>query len=304
MKLALIGGVSSTLTALEALIAARVDVTCVGGLTEELADTVSDFQSLRPPAEQAGIPYLAFRKVRSPEVTDFLARHPADMLWVIGLSQLVPDELIANYRFGGVGFHPTMLPQGRGRAPVAWTILKQARAAVNLFYLAAEADAGDIIVQREVPVLADDYSEDLIARTNEVLAQVITDLAPDLRGDAPLAAVSQDHERATFYEKRSPADGEIDWEQPTKDIYRLIRAAGRPYPGAFTHLGDVQLTVWRGHPGPGVDSVAAAGTVLEVLGDGSALVKTGDGDHWMTELETADPDDLQQLQVGLRLGPQ
>jgi len=43
-----------------------------------------------------------------------------------------------------------MLPEGRGRAPVAWTILKSARAAVNLFFLTDEADAGDIIAQREV----------------------------------------------------------------------------------------------------------------------------------------------------------
>ena len=106
------------------------------------------------------------------------------------------DALLSRARHGAVGFHPTLLPAGRGRAPVAWTILRGARAAVSLFHISDEADAGDLIVQREVPVLPDDYSEDLIARTNRELHRVVLDLAPRIRaGDLPRS--SQDHARAT-----------------------------------------------------------------------------------------------------------
>jgi methionyl-tRNA formyltransferase len=186
MNVALIGSVSSSWFALDALIRTGVEITAVCGVDESRAERISDYRSLRPLAERAGIPYLPFVKVGAPEVEAFLRGHRPDLLWVIGLSQLIPDRLVRIARHGGVGFHPTMLPKGRGRAPVAWTILRNERAAANLFFLADEPDAGDIIIQREVPVLPDDYSEDLIQRTNEVLADAIIEIAPLIKsGNLP-----------------------------------------------------------------------------------------------------------------------
>lgn len=247
MRIALIGSVSSSLCVLEALIEARVDVCCVLGVVPERGRSIADYRDLGPTAGHASIPYLSFGKVSEPHVPAFLRDHRPDMLWVIGLSQLVPQELIAIAPKGGVGFHPTMLPEGRGRAPVAWTILRGLRAAANLFYLVETPDAGDIIAQREVPVLPDDYSEDLIARTNDTLRSLVLDLGPGLRS-GKLPRVPQDHTRATYLEKRTPQDGRIEWTAPTDAIYRLIRAAGRPYPGAFSYLGDRKIIIWKASP--------------------------------------------------------
>lgn len=286
MNVALMGSVSSSWHALEALIRGGVEVTAVLGVEESQAPKISDYRSLRELAAAAGIPFHAFVKVSQPDVESFLRPHASDLLWVIGLSQLLPNRLLEIAGVGGVGFHPTMLPEGRGRAPVAWTILLGARAAVSLFFLTDEPDAGDIITQREVPVLPDDYSEDLIHRTNLVLADVVAELAPAIRcGRLPRRP--QDHSKATYYEKRAPADGLIDWSTPTDGIYRLIRAASRPYPGAFTRWADRKLIVWRGRPAE-PDEVAEdcdAGCVLTVDQQKGILVGTGDGGFWMTEVK-------------------
>ena len=263
----------------------------------------ADYRSLRSLAEEAGLPFLSFIKVTEPAVEQFLrnrkcgfAVRAPDLIWCIGLSQLVPEQLIHVARHGGVGFHPTMLPKGRGRAPVAWTILRGERAAVNLFYLADKPDAGDIIVQREVPVLADDYSQDLIQRTNEVLHEVILELAPAIK-NGTLSRTPQDHSQATYYPKRTPADGLIDWSKSTDEVYRLIRAAGRPYPGAFSYLGKTKVTIWRARPEEPTHIASDlynkdAGTILTVRKCGSSvdaagqpIVKTGDGAVRLTESE-------------------
>ena len=288
MNVALIGSVSSSWYALDALIRGGVEVTGVLGVDESRAERISDYRSLRQLAHLAGIPFHAFVKVSEPTVEDFLRAHVPDLLWVIGLSQMVPDRLIEIARAGGVGFHPTMLPEGRGRAPVAWTILLGARAAANLFFLTDEPDAGDIIVQREVPVLPDDYSEDLIERTNRVLADAILELAPRIRA-GNLPRTPQDHRQATYYTKRTPADGRIDWSAATEQAYRLIRAAGRPYPGAFTLCQRRKLIVWRGRPADAAEAAGATGPgcVLAVRKTDGVLVATGDGALWMTEIEVA-----------------
>ena len=226
-------------------------------------------------------------KVGEPGVASFIESKSPDLLWVIGLSQLVPDRLIRLAKHGGIGFHPTMLPEGRGRAPVAWTILLNARAAATLFFLSDEPDAGDIIVQREVPVMPDDYSEDLIQRTNVVLAEAVLELAPRIRSN-DLPRTPQDHSKATHYDKRTPADGLIDWTASTDRVYRLIRAAGRPYAGAFTHAGEHKLTVWRGRPAedPHVERGAEPGRVVAIDRARGVLVATTDGGVWLTEVES------------------
>jgi methionyl-tRNA formyltransferase len=311
VNVALMGSVSSSFFCLEALIRGGVEITAVLGLDESQADLISDYHSLRPLAQHADLPFVSFIKVSERTVEDFLLARTPDLLWVVGLSQLVPDRLIRIARRGGVGFHPTMLPQGRGRAPVAWTILRGERAAVTLFYLTDRPDAGDIIAQREVAVMPDDYSEDLIARTNDVLATVVHELAPLIRKGS-LPRTPQDHSKATYYPRRTPADGLIDWTLSTDAIYRLVRAAGRPYPGAFTYARGRKLFVWRARPaaqdelGPGATDTAC-GTILLANTEWGILTRTADGGLWLTEATLEDGVDATVagvLAVGLVLDSQ
>lgn len=299
MNAALIGSVSSSAAALRGMIRGRLPVTAVLGLHERHREAVSDYHDLRPLAEQANAPFLAFDRVTEPVVADFLQRHRPDWLFVIGLSQLVPAQLRAVARAGVVGFHPTMLPEGRGRAPVAWTILLQRPAAANLFFLTEEPDAGDIIDQRPVDVLPDDYAEDLIARTNVVLEQMVADLSPAFAaGRVPRRP--QDHGKATYYPRRRPQDGLIDWSRPAEEIYRLIRAVGRPYPGAFTFCGGRRLIVWRARPLENLQAEGPPGTVVAGTPD-RPVIQTGRGQIELIDVQFADIHPG-ILVVGQRLG--
>jgi len=288
VNVALMGSVSSSHAALTALIDGGVDVACVLGVDESQRDAICDYRSLRAVAAAADRPFCSFVRVVEDAVESFLTFHRPDLLFVIGLSQLVPENLIRIASCGGVGFHPTMLPQGRGRAPVAWTILRNAQPAVSLFYLTDKPDAGDIIEQRPVRLMPDDYSEDLIRRTNETLVDVLTELAPAIRSGR-LLHCPQDESAATYYPKRSAKDGLIDWNAHTADIYRLVRAAGRPYHGAFTHRQIHKLIVWRASPADDAlrGSATNGGCILDVDAAHGVLVSTGDGCLWLTEIEAA-----------------
>lgn len=311
MNAAVIGSVSSSAAVLRGMLRGGLPVAAVCGLHERHAPRVSDYHDLRPFAAEAGAEFLAFDKVVEPDVTELLTRVRPDWLFVVGLSQLVPAEIRTLAGAGAIGFHPTPLPEGRGRAPVAWTILLQKSAAANLFFLTDEADAGDIIAQRPVEVLPDDYAGDLIARTNVVLEQMVVDLAPAFAaGNVP--RTPQDHTRATYYQRRRPEDGRIDWGQPAEDAYRLVRAVSRPYPGAFCLRGGQKLVIWRAELAedapmasatpsspPSVrggeadaDASAVTGTVI-ALKDGLPVVQAASGALVLTDIEleggSADP---------------
>ena len=131
---------------------------------------------------------------------------------------------------------------------------------------------------------------------NEVLHEVILELAPAIK-NGTLSRTPQDHSQATYYPKRTPADGLIDWSKSTDEVYRLIRAAGRPYPGAFSYLGETKVTIWRARPEEPTHIASDlynkdAGTILTVRkcdssvdAGGQPIVKTGDGAVRLTESE-------------------
>ncbi len=299
MNAALIGSVSSSAAALRGFLRGGLEITGVLGLHQDQSERVSDYHDLRPLAEQAGVPFLPFHKVTEPTVRSFLLERRPDWLFVIGLSQLVAAELRDLAPAGAVGFHPTPLPEGRGRAPVAWTILLDRPAAANLFFLTDEPDAGDIIAQWPVPVLPDDYAADLIARTNVVLERMAADLAPAFgRGKVPRRP--QDHGRATWYERRRPEDGLIDWHRPAREIHRLIRAVSRPYPGAFTLHAGRKLILWRAEWDDRHPDDAIPGAVVAVQGD-RPVMQTGSGTIHAVEYEVIGPADA-RIAVGDRLG--
>jgi methionyl-tRNA formyltransferase len=55
----------------------------------------------------------------------------------------------------------------------------------------------------------------------------------------------QDDTKATYWEGRSPADGEIKQSMTIDEVDRLIRATTHPYPGAFYYDRDGEkLIVW------------------------------------------------------------
>ena len=286
MNVALIGSVSSSAATLRGMIRRGLAVAGVCGLHERHAAGVSDFHDLRPLAEAAGAPFVAFDKVSEPAVTAFLKGLRPDWLFVVGISQLVPAEIRQLARLGAIGFHPTPLPEGRGRAPVAWTILLQKQAAANLFFLTDAADAGDIIAQRLVPVQPNDYAADLIDRTNVVLEDMVADLAPAFAsGNVP--RTPQDHSRATYYQRKRAEDGRIDWNRPVDEVYRLVRAVSRPYPGAFTfraEQGRRKIVVWRAQAFEGGPVGGPAGGIVEVRGSGP-VVQAASGRLLLTDIE-------------------
>ena len=169
---------------------------------------------------------------------DLLAILDLDVLFVVGLSQLVAGHILDQPRFGCVGFHPTRLPKGRGRAPIAWLVLGETEGAATFFQLDEGIDSGPIFVQVPFDVGPDDYAQDVCDRITGAMIEALCQWLPHLE---EWKSTPQDHTQATYLPARRPADGEIDWTQPVEDIHRLIRATSRPHPGAWTG----NRTVWR-----------------------------------------------------------
>jgi methionyl-tRNA formyltransferase len=181
---------------------------------------------------------------------------------VTGWTRLLSAELLGVPSRGVIGFHASLLPRYRGRAPVNWAILRGETVTGNtMMYLDAGTDTGDIIDQQTVPITADDTCATVYARVGEAGADMLRRHLPALLdGTAPRRP--QGPGDGPPLPKRTPEMGITDWNRPARAVHDWIRALTRPYPGAFTFIAGRKLMLWAS----AVDGSCAGRTAGEVLG--------------------------------------
>jgi methionyl-tRNA formyltransferase len=184
--------------------------------------------------------------INDDEAMRFLEARRPDWLFIIGWSQIARPPVLAVPRRGALGMHPTLLPTGRGRAAVPWAILKDLReTGVTLFQLDEGVDSGPVFMQERIPLASDETATRLYARVSDAHRTLIRRAWPDLTAGR-LTGVPQDETRATYWPKRTPADGELLSSMTTVEMDRLVRATTRPYPGAFWRETRHVVRVWAG----------------------------------------------------------
>jgi methionyl-tRNA formyltransferase len=238
----------------------------------------SGYRDLGDLAERHGFPLVRTADVNAPELVDRIEALAPKLLYVLGWSQLIKPRLLGIPAHGAAGTHPTRLPEGRGRAPIPWTILKDLReTACTLFLLAEGVDDGPIVGQVAFAVDPREDAGTLYEKHRKAHLELLATHTPALL-DGSARTVEQDHAAATYWERRRPEDGRIDWSAPAVEVDRLVRAVTRPFPGAFTDTGAV---IWRAEPADG--NGASPGTVFER--DGLPHVACGEGALRVLEAE-------------------
>jgi UDP-4-amino-4-deoxy-L-arabinose formyltransferase/UDP-glucuronic acid dehydrogenase (UDP-4-keto-hexauronic acid decarboxylating) len=182
------------------------------------------------------------------------ANHP---LWVERIRALRPDFIFSFYyrnllssevlgcaARGAFNLHGSLLPRYRGRAPANWVLVNgESETGVTLHRMVKRPDAGPILAQRRVPIAPDDTALALHAKLREAARVMLGDCLPALaRGE--LAEREQDESQASYFGRRTPADGELDWKRAAFELANLVRAVTQPYPGAYSWHGDRKLLVW------------------------------------------------------------
>ncbi len=301
-RIVLAGSVGSTRRTLAALIRHRLNVVGVLGLRVEKSANVSGYARLDDLANAASIPYAEFDNINTPETIAMVQEWSPDVLFVVGLSQLVGPELLALPRLGCVGFHPTHLPEGRGRAPVAWLTMENRPGAATFFVMDEGADSGPILAQEPFEVTGQDYASDVIRKLEDAIDVALDRWLPHLNA-GEWEPLPQDDRKATYYGRRSPSDGLIDWNRPAREILALVRATSHPHPGAYTYAGGEKMIIWKASLEKTIPYRGVPGRILVVDEHKGFLVQTGDGLLWLEQVEAVTVGESRpELRLGMKLG--
>jgi methionyl-tRNA formyltransferase len=182
----------------------------------------------------------------SPNTAEWLAEAAAlkpDFVFSFYYRYMLDAKWLQLARLGALNMHGSLLPKFRGRAPVHWAILKgETRTGASLHYMVEKPDAGDLVDQQAVAILENDNALDVsikvAAAAEEVLRRSLPALIAGTAARQPL-----DLSEGSYFGRRTPEDGRIDFQQGAKVIHDLVRAVAPPFPGAFTDIGAARVGI-------------------------------------------------------------
>ena len=270
-----VGAVHEAVPALGALLGSGADIAEVVTLPAERSASTSGFVDLEPLATARGVAVRRCVDINSTDSVRHVRELRPDLIVVTGWTRLLSAELLGVPPRGVIGFHASLLPRYRGRAPVNWAILRGETVTGNtMMYLDAGTDTGDIVDQQIVPITPGDTCASVYARVGEAGADMLRRHLPALL-DGTASRRPQGPADGPPLPKRSPEMGITDWNRPARAVHDWIRALTRPYPGAFTFIAGRKLMLWASAVG-GACARQPAGEVLGYDKDG-VRVATADG---------------------------
>lgn len=244
---------------MKAIVFAYHDIGCVGlealklaGYEIQAVFTHNDapgenhfYGSVAKAAAEMDVPVFAPEDINHPLWVNRIRELAPDVIFSFYYRTLLSDDILQLPSFGAFNLHGSLLPRYRGRAPVNWVLVNgETQTGVTLHKMVSRADAGDIVAQSVVAIDEEDTALTLHRKCRTAAAALLAQQLP-LICSREITLTPQDESRASYFGRRTAADGLIDWHKSAREINNLIRAVTEPYPGAFTFLGERNVTIWR-----------------------------------------------------------
>lgn len=199
-------------------------------------------------AMSAGLPVFQPESLKDAAFLSQVVELKPDCLVVVAF-RILPRELFALPRLGSFNVHPSLLPRGRGPAPIRWTLIRgETETGVTIIQLTEKVDAGAMLMQERVQIFSEDDFGSLHDRLAQRGAQMLVQVLDEFESGHPPKPIPQNESLTTKAPKLFAADRILDWTQSSQDIVNRIRALS-PAPGAFAISGDFKLKVLRAEPG-------------------------------------------------------
>ena len=216
------------------------------------------------------IPFLRPPRIRQKSFIRAIRELAPDVIFCAGHQHIFPETLIQTPRLTTVNFHPSLLPECRGRNPWFWTILTgQQQTGVTAHHMTRGVDEGDIIIQEKIPLDGTETYSTLYDRLNRLSADMVPNIVALCR-TGNLSHIPQ-RPGGSIFSEPTEATYRIDWQKSAVEIERLIRACMN-HPVARAEILDTRVMICSAEVVDG--SGPAPGEIVEISENG-ILVGTG-----------------------------
>ena len=284
MRVIFMGTPEFSVGTMEALIAAGHEV-CLAVTQPDKPKGRGKGMQFTPVKEAAlahDIPVYQPERIKRPECVEELRKYQADVMVVVAFGQILPKTILDMTPYGCINVHASLLPKYRGAAPIQWAILDgEEETGVTTMQMDEGLDTGDMILKREIPILADETGETLHDKLAAAGAALCVETLEAL--EEGTAVFEPQGETTTHYATMLTKElGQISWEKPAVEIERLVRGLNS-WPSAYTDWDGKVMKIWMSDVlMENVDAVP--GTIVKVAKD-AFYVQTGDGQLKVKELQ-------------------
>ena len=176
-----------------------------------------------------------------------LATINPDAIIVVGYGRIIPQWMLDLPRLGNINLHASLLPKYRGAAPIQWAIANgETGTGVTTMRIDAGLDTGDVLLQKEIVVAADDTALTIAPRLAAIGAEL---MVTTLRGlqDGEIHPRKQDDSQATLAPILKKEDALVDFSRSATEIINRMRGF-QPWPGAYTKFRGKNLQIVKAQP--------------------------------------------------------
>jgi methionyl-tRNA formyltransferase len=183
-------------------------------------------------AVEHGLPVEQPERVRRPEFLETIVTARPEAIVVVAYGRILTREVLDVPRRGAINVHFSILPRYRGAAPVQWSLAAGDRVTgVTTMLMNERLDEGDILLQREVPVLPDEHAPALTERLAGIGASLLVETLGEME-DGRLSPRPQDPLLATYAPRLLATDGVADFSLEAGALEGRVRAFD-PWPGVW-----------------------------------------------------------------------
>lgn len=284
MKIVYAGTPAFAVPALQALVASGHEVCAVYTQPDRPAGRGRKLQAspVKQCAQAHAIPVYQPPTLKDSDSQRQLADLQADLMVVVAYGLILPPAVLALPRYGCVNIHASLLPRWRGAAPIQRAILAgDAITGITLMQMDAGLDTGAMLLKKTCAITESDTAQTLLDRLAPLGASALLELLPQI-GAGILRPAPQDDSQASYAQKLSKAEAQLDWQRDAVQLQRQVRAFN-PWPVAQTIYGALALRIFAAEV---IDatSTASPGSVLRASAAG-VDVATGRGILRITELQ-------------------
>lgn len=219
------------------------------------------------------IPVFQPVKMRDGEAMGYIRDLDPALIVVAAYGRILPDDILDYPAHGCINVHSSLLPRYRGAAPINWAILNGDKTTgVTIMHMAAELDAGDIILQGETDIGPDETAPELFDRLAALGGALLVEAVGQIeRGEA--ARTPQTASEVTYAPMLGRELSPMDWTKPAQTLHDQVRGL-LPWPCATAEFGGVRCKVFSTAVLDGTTDLKP-GTVAEAGKDGIVMACGG-----------------------------
>ena len=169
-----------------------------------------------------------------------------DLIITCAYGQIIPRKLLEAPRLGCINVHASLLPKLRGGAPIHKAIIEgHSKTGITIMYMNTKMDEGDIITQREIPILDTDTASSLHDKLSVLGKDLLLETLPSII-DGTNSRTPQDSSLATYAFTLRKEDEKLNFEKTKKQLYNQIRGLNS-WPGSYCVFEGKILKVWEAY---------------------------------------------------------